>query len=51
MAEVRPQYRPRANPAALGLVGFGLTTVMLSLFNAGALPHGGAVAVLPLAFA
>ena len=29
-----------ANPAALGLVGFGLTTVLLSLVNAGVLPAG-----------
>lgn len=41
----------QANPAALGLVGFGLTTVMLSLINAGVLPKGGEAAVLPLAFA
>ena len=40
-----------ANPAALGLVGFGLTTVMLSLINAGVLPAGGEPVVLPLAFA
>ncbi len=40
-----------ANPAALGLVGFGLTTVMLSLINAGLLPKGGEAVVLPLAFA
>ncbi len=40
-----------ANPAPLGLVGFGLTTVMLSLINAGILPHGGEQAVLPLALA
>ncbi|MEO7066164.1 MAG: acetate uptake transporter [Rhodanobacter sp.] len=43
------QIKP-ANPAALGLVGFGLTTVMLSLINAGVLPKGGEVVVLPLAF-
>lgn len=41
----------QANPAALGLVGFGFTTVMLSLINAGVLPHGGEEVVLPLAFA
>ena len=41
----------QANPAPLGLVGFGLTTVMLSLINAGVLPKGGEQAVLPLAFA
>ncbi len=40
-----------ANPAPLGLVGFGLTTVMLSLINAGVLPKGGEQVVLPLAFA
>lgn len=41
----------QANPAALGLVGFGFTTVMLSLINAGVLPKGGEAVVLPLAFA
>jgi succinate-acetate transporter protein len=41
----------QANPAALGLVGFGFTTVMLSLINAGVLPKGGEQVVLPLAFA
>ncbi|MGO9316960.1 MAG: acetate uptake transporter [Terracidiphilus sp.] len=40
-----------ANPAPLGLIGFGLTTVMLSLINAGVLPKGGEPVVLPLAFA
>jgi hypothetical protein len=40
-----------ANPAPLGLIGFGLTTVILSLINAGVLPKGGEPAVLPLAFA
>ena len=39
----------RANPAALGLAGFGVTTVLLSLVNAGLLPAGGAGVVLPLA--
>jgi len=39
------------NPAALGLVGFGLTTVLLSLINAGILPKGGEGVVLPLALA
>jgi succinate-acetate transporter protein len=42
---------PAANPAALGLVGFGLTTVLLSLINAGVLPAGGEGVVVPLAFA
>lgn len=40
-----------ANPAPLGLIGFGLTTVLLSLINAGVLPKGGEPVVLPLAFA
>lgn len=38
-----------ANPAALGLVGFGMTTVLLSLINAGLLPAGGEAVVIPLA--
>ncbi len=38
----------QANPAALGLVGFGLTTVILSLINAGVLPKGGEPVVLRL---
>lgn len=46
--ESRP---PSANPAPLGLIGFGLTTVMLSLVNAGVLPKGGEQVVLPLAIA
>ncbi|HUA91837.1 MAG TPA: acetate uptake transporter [Terracidiphilus sp.] len=40
-----------ANPAPLGLIAFGLTTVILSLINAGLLPKGGEPVVLPLAFA
>ncbi len=40
---------PAANPAALGLVGFGMTTVLLSLTNAGVLPAGGEAVVIPLA--
>lgn len=39
----------RANPAALGMAGFGVTTVLLSLVNAGILPAGGEGVVLPLA--
>ncbi|HEY1604316.1 MAG TPA: acetate uptake transporter [Allosphingosinicella sp.] len=49
MAETVPA--PTANPAALGLVGFGLTTVLLSLVNAGLLPPGGEGVVIPLAIA
>ena len=37
------------NPAPLGLVGFGLTTVLLSTINAGLLPAAGEVVVIPLA--
>ena len=46
-----PAAAPTANPAALGLVGFGLTTVLLSLINAGLLPAGGEGVVIPLALA
>ena len=42
---------PTVNPASLGLVGFGLTTVLLSLINAGVLPGGGEPVVIPLAMA
>ena len=42
---------PQVNPAALGLVGFGLTTVLLSLINAGVLPATGESVVIPLAMA
>ena len=45
------QAAPQANPAALGLVGFGLTTVLLSSINAGLLPAGGENVVIPLAIA
>ena len=40
-----------ANPAPLGLAGFGLTTIVLSSINAGFLPHEAVVVVVPLAFA
>jgi len=40
-----------ANPAPLGLMGFGLTTVLLSSINAGLLPAGGEPVVIPLAMA
>jgi succinate-acetate transporter protein len=40
------------NPAPLGLVAFGLTTVLLSIVNAGLLPStAGTVVVIPLAMA
>ena len=40
-----------ANPAPLGLMGFGLTTVLLSSINAGLLPATGEAVVIPLAMA
>jgi succinate-acetate transporter protein len=40
-----------ANPAPLGLAGFGLTTVVLCCINAGILPAEATAAVVPLAFA
>jgi len=43
---------PPANPAPLGLAGFGLTTLVLSSINAGLISSSGAVSVVvPLAFA
>jgi len=42
---------PQVNPAALGLVSFGITTVLLSLINSGILPAGGEPVVIPLAIA
>jgi succinate-acetate transporter protein len=40
---------PSADPASLGFAAFGLTTVLLSLVNAGLRPTGGIGVVLPLA--
>jgi succinate-acetate transporter protein len=40
-----------ANPAPLGLAGFGLTTIVLSIINAGWLPQTDVPVVIPLAFA
>jgi succinate-acetate transporter protein len=51
MADEEVIVVPVANPAALGLVAFGLTTVLLSLINAGVLPPGGEPVVIPLALA
>lgn len=49
---IAPQQLPKlANPAPLGLAGFGLTTVLLSCINAGLIPVEGTTAVVPLAFA
>jgi succinate-acetate transporter protein len=41
-----PRY---GNPAPLGLICFGLTTIMLSSINAGLLPPAGLAVVIPLA--
>jgi uncharacterized protein len=46
----RPPVLKAANPAPLGLAGFGLTTVVLSCVNAGILPPEAAAVVVPLAF-
>lgn len=51
MADTQIVVVPEANPAGLGLVAFGLTTVLLSLINAGVLPMGGEHVVIPLAIA
>ncbi|MBP2250222.1 succinate-acetate transporter protein [Halarchaeum solikamskense] len=46
-----PANTDTANPGPLGLVAFGLTTVLLSLVNGGILPSAGEPVVLPLALA
>jgi len=51
MTDTTATTAPAANPAALGLVGFGMTTVLLSLINAGVLPAGGEGVVIPMALA
>jgi len=51
MADTAAAPAAPANPAALGLVGFGLTTILLSLINAGLLPAGGEGVVVPMALA
>src|SRR3982750_2789420 len=51
MTDTTAATAPAANPAALGLVGFGLTTVLLSSINAGLLPLGGEGVVIPMALA
>lgn len=49
---IAPPTLPKvANPAPLGLAGFGMTTVVLSAINAGLIPHEAVAAVVPLAFA
>jgi uncharacterized protein len=44
-----PTLAPLANPAPLGLVGFGLTTLLLSLTNANVIPPTSVPIVLALA--
>lgn len=39
-----------ANPAPLGLMGFGLTTIMLSLHNGGYIPLGAAILAMGIFF-
>jgi succinate-acetate transporter protein len=39
-----------ANPAPLGLMGFGMTTIMLSLHNAGFIPLGAAILAMGIFF-
>ena len=39
-----------ANPAPLGLMGFGMTTVLLNLHNAGLVPMGSAILGMGLVF-
>jgi hypothetical protein len=52
LGRVKSQEAPKiANPAPLGLAGFGLTTVVLSAINAGLLPKEATSVVVPLAFA
>jgi succinate-acetate transporter protein len=46
-----PTISKAANPGPLGLFGFGLTTIVLSVINAGLLPHEAVAVVVPLAFA
>ena len=40
----------KADPAPLGLMGFGMTTVLLNLHNAGIVPMGGAILAMGLGF-
>lgn len=51
MPEIVASAAKIANPGPLGLLGFGLTTCVLSAVNAGLLPHEAVAAVVPLAFA
>ena len=50
MSETTPPAVRRANPGPIGLMGFGLTTVLLNLCNAGLLPLSAAVLAMGLFF-
>ena len=50
MNETTPHAVRRANPAPIGLMGFGLTTVLLNLCNAGLLSLSAAVLAMGLFF-
>ena len=39
-----------ANPTPLGLLGFGMTTVLLNLHNAGVYPLGSMILAMGLAY-
>jgi uncharacterized protein len=41
----------QANPTAVGLVAFGMTTILLNLIHVGVLPPGGEAVVIPLGLA
>ena len=40
----------KANPAPLGLLGFGMTTVLLNMHNAGLYPLGAMILAMGLAY-
>ena len=40
----------KANPAPLGLLGFGMTTVLLNMHNAGLYPLGSMILAMGLAY-
>ncbi len=49
-ANVTPLATKAANPAPLGLLGFGLTTVLLNLANAGLFPLNSMILAMGLAY-
>jgi succinate-acetate transporter protein len=40
----------KANPAPLGLLGFGITTVLLNIHNAGLYPLGSMILAMGIAY-